>query len=194
MEKLLQGAVFNYLKCREKSIEEIIYQIEGEEKVLQYIYKLLRDTQKNISKSKSFEEIKEIFEKYIHASREYIFSKKELDQFNEIIINLLLAFKYCVETKPQPARKENKPRKEIQTIYDLFKEKIEGTINKDAYKSQLETFIRAHLNDDKIVKSWRSIFDYFTNHDDSEEIKENDDNFNSQITAILEELWKKHHR
>ena len=191
MEKLLQGAVYNYLKYKDKSTEGIIYQIKGDSKVLEYIYKLLRDTHKDIYKSKSFEEIKLIFEKYIHESKEYIFSKEEFEQFNEIIAKLLIAFEYCVGKKNQPIKKEHKPRKEIQSSYDLFKEKIESSIDKDAYKSPLDTFLRAHLIDEKIIKSWRSIFDYYTNHDDSEEIKENDDNFNSQIATILKELWEK---
>lgn len=192
MEKLLQGAVYNYLKYKNKSVEGIIYQIKGDSKVLEYIYKLLKDVHKDIYKSKSFEEIKLIFENYIRSSKEYIFSKEEYDQFNEIITNLLLAFEYSVGKKNQPIKKEHKPRKEIKSSYDLFKDEVENTINKDAYKSPLDTFLRAYLNDEKIIKSWRSMFDKYTNHDDSEEIKENDDNFNSQIATILQELWGKH--
>lgn len=192
MEKLLQGAVYNYLKYKDKSAEGIIYQIKGDSRVLEYIYKLLRDVHKDIYKSRSFEEIKLIFKNYIHSSKEYIFSKEEFDQFDEIIAKLLLAFEYCVEKRTQPIKKEHKPRKEIKSSYDLFKDEVENTINKDAYKSPFDTFLRAYLNDEKIIKSWRAMFDKYTNHDDSEEIKENDDNFNSQIATILQELWEKY--
>jgi hypothetical protein len=204
MEKLLQGSIHNYLRFIPNSISAVISQIEIDFEKLHpnvsvYISRVLTELQKEVHHCRKYEDAKTLIQNYIRNSKEFIFNKEEYIQFNKAIEKLLPAIKYAIEDweknkKDKNQKKEVPPQKikksnEIQSVYDKFKAYLKVYISPEAYKSDKGGFIRAFSTEEevKIHKIW---FNKFSNHEDSEEIKQAEKNLRSQLNTALSALWE----
>jgi hypothetical protein len=206
MKELIRGSISNYLKFKHDSIKEIIIQLELELGKLEpnvnvYFLLLLETLQKGLHNCNSYSEVEEIIQKYINNSKEYIFNKKEFNQFEKIIQKILPEFKYLIEEPNEieiilhEHKKQipNVRKKEFKSIYDLFKEYLHKEIPIGAYKLIPDKFIEIYTSDEKKgpFKAW---YNNYSNHEDSEEIKEVEENFQENLNRILKEIYEEHNK